>query len=363
MSRPAILWQAASPASSSRRDVFTGTAGVPPASSSRRDERVTCQLCAHRCTLSPGQRGPCFLRRNEDGRLVTDAYGELRVAVRSAVERKPLFHFLPGATTWTLGTAGCNLRCAYCQNAALSQPGSSASPSSLPSDPEAVVADARNADADAVAFSFSEPSVAYEWVRDVMAASREAGLRVIWVTNGFFTPELLDCLARDGAPDAANVDLKAADDDTWRRVMGARPEPVLEGLSGLRELGTWVEVTTVLIPGMNDGVADRSLMAEWILERLGEEAPWHLWRFHPDFRLTDRGPLSTRALEGAATDARAAGLRHVYMGPAGGVGDQVTRCVGCAEVLIARRGYDVLEEKIDDGRCDRCGVEVAGVWA
>ncbi len=334
-------------------------------------ESVRCQLCAHRCTLAPGARGPCYLRRNEAGRLVTGAHGALRVAVSSVVERKPLFHFLPGATTWTLGTAGCNLRCAYCQNAALSQPGGdSGSPplkkggwGDFPSQPEDVVAAARDAGAVAVAFSFSEPSVAYEWVRDVMAASREAGLRVIWVTNGFFTPELLERLARDGAPDAANVDLKAADDDTWRRVMGARPEPVLESLSGLRQLGTWVEVTTVLIPGINDGAAERSLMARWILERLGEEAPWHLWRFHPDFRLTDRGPLSSRALSQAGDDARAAGLRHVYLGPAGGVADQVTRCARCGEVLIRRKGYDLLENRLDSGCCDGCGSEMAGVWA
>ncbi len=328
--------------------------------------RVTCQLCAHRCTLTPGTRGPCSLRRNQGGRLVTDAHGELRVAVPSVVERKPLFHFLPGATTWTLGTAGCNLRCAYCQNAALSQPGDPRVPTApprRPQEPETIVADARAAGADAVAFSFSEPSVAYEWVRDVMAASREAGLRVIWVTNGFFTPEFLDRLARDGAPDAANIDLKAADDVTWRRIMGARLEPVLKTLLGLQQLGTWVEVSTVLIPGINDGAAERSRMARWILERLGEEAPWHLWRFHPDFRLIDRGPLSTRALADAAADARAAGLRHVYMGPAGGVADQVTRCARCGEVQIGRSGYDVLENRLSDGCCDSCGSDMAGVWA
>lgn len=341
MSTPAILWEPAG------------------------GGRVTCHLCAHRCLLAPGARGPCFLRRNEGGRLVTDAHGELRVAVASVMERKPLFHFLPGATTWTLGTAGCNLRCAYCQNAALSQPGdprASAAPPRRPQEPERVVAEARAAGAKAVAFSFSEPSVAYEWVRDVMVAAREAGLRTVWVTNGFFSPELLDRLARDGAPDAANVDLKAADDATWRRVLGARLGPVLESLSALRQMGTWVEVTTVLIPEMNDGAAERSQMARWILERLGAEAPWHLWRFHPDFRLTDRGPLSSHALLQAGDDARAEGLRHVYLGPAGGVPDQVTSCVGCGEVVIARRGYEVLKNRLEHGCCRGCGGEVAGVW-
>jgi pyruvate formate lyase activating enzyme len=339
---PAILWQPASRG------------------------RVTCHLCAHRCTLALGRRGPCFLRHNQRGRLVTDAHAELRVAVASVVERKPLFHFLPGATTWTLGTAGCNLRCAYCQNAALSQPRhprAPAPPARRAQDPATVVAEARTAGAAVVAFSFSEPSVAYEWVRDVMSASHEAGLRSVWVTNGFFTPELLECLARDGAPDAANVDLKAADHGTWRRVLGGRPEPVLESLSGLRQLGTWVEVTTVLIPGMNDGAAERSQMARWLLERLGEDAPWHLWRFHPDFRLTDRGPLSSQALIRAGGDARTMGLRHVYLGPAGGVPDQVTCCARCGELAIARRGYDVLANRIDRGRCGRCGCEIAGVWA
>ncbi len=342
MSTPAILWQPAGRG------------------------RVSCRLCAHRCTLAPGARGPCHLRRNDGGRLVTDAHRELRVAVRSAVERKPLFHFLPGATTWTLATAGCNLRCAWCQNAALSQPDhpqAPATPPRHPQTPEDVITEARNANADAVAFSFSEPSVAYEWVRDVMAAAREAGLRVVWVTNGYFTPELLERLSRDGAPDAANVDLKAADDNTWRRVVGGTAGPVLESLSGLRQMGTWLEVTTVLIPGMNDGVAERSRMARWIIERLGEEAPWHLWRFHPDFRLSDRGPLSNRVLEKAAADARAEGLRHVYMGPAGGVGDQTTRCERCEAPLIERVGYGVRENRLRNGCCDSCGHRAAGIWS
>jgi len=341
LSAPAVLWQPAG------RD------------------RVVCELCAHRCTLTAGARGPCFLRRNEAGRLVTDAHGELRVAVASVMERKPLFHFLPGATTWTLGTAGCNLRCAYCQNAALSQPGRpgvAAAPARRAQEPETVVAEARSAQARAIAFSFSEPSVAYEWVRDVMAAAREAGLRTVWVTNGFFTPELLDRLLRDGAPDAANVDLKAADETTWKRVLGARPEPVLESLSGLRNLGTWVEVTTVLIPGLNDGPAERSRISRWILERLGACAPWHLWRFHPDYRLTDRGPMSSQALIQAGDDARAEGLRHVYLGPAGGVPDQATGCSRCGEVVISRRGYAVVENRLENGRCGGCGGEVAGVW-
>lgn len=342
MSAPAILWQAAG----------RGT--------------VNCHLCAHRCTLAPGAHGPCFLRRNEGGHLVTDAHNELRVAVASVVERKPLFHFLPGATTWTLGTAGCNLRCAYCQNAALSQPRDPRAPKSparRAQDPETVVAEARSAGAGIVAFSFSEPSVAYEWVRDVMAASREAGLRTVWVTNGFLTPELLQRLARDGAPDAVNVDLKAADDGTWRRVMGAKVGPVLESLSGLRNLGTWVEVTTVLIPGMNDGAAERSQMARWILERLGESAPWHLWRFHPDFRLTDRGPLSSQALIEARDGARIEGVRHVYLGPAGGVPDQMTFCDHCGRVVLGRRGYEVLENRLERGCCGACRGDVAGVWA
>ena len=298
--------------------------------------------------------------------MVTDAYRELRVAVPSVMERKPLFHFLPGATTWTLATAGCNLRCSYCQNAALSQPGhpqASATPARRPQDPVHVVDEARRAGAEAIGFSFSEPSVAYEWVRDVMVVTREAGLRVVWVTNGFFTSELLERLARDGAPDAANVDLKAADDDTWRRVVGARTEPVLESLSALQEMGTWVEMTTVLIPGMNDSETDRTRIARWILERLGEEAPWHLWRFHPDFRLTDRGPLSTRALEETAESARAEGLRHVYLGPAGGVGEQITCCAGCVAPLVKRSAYAVQLNRLRHGACPECGYAAAGVWS
>ena len=327
--------------------------------------RVACQLCAHRCHLPEGARGPCWLRRNEGGRLLTEAKSELRVALLSAMERKPLFHFLPGAKTWTLATAGCNLRCAYCQNAALSQISDArapAPPERREQKPEKVVAEAKAAGARAVAFSFSEPSVAYEWVREVMAAAREEGLRTVWVTNGFFSPELPEKLAQDGPPDAANVDLKAASKEVWRKVMGGRPEPVLASLSALRQMGVWVEVTTVLIPGMNDGREERAQMATWLQQRLGEEAPWHLWRFHPDFRLKDRGPLTSQALLAAGAEARQDGLRHVYLGPGGGTPDQETSCAGCGEVLLARRAYEVEEKAIAGGKCRHCGRKVAGVW-
>lgn len=328
--------------------------------------RVACQLCAHRCHLPEGARGPCWLRRNEGGRLLTEARGELRAAVLSAIERKPLFHFLPGAKTWTLATAGCNLRCAYCQNAALSQMGDALAPTPperREQEPERIVTEAKEAGAQAVAFSFSEPSVAYEWVREVMAAARQEGLRTVWVTNGFFTPELLDQLAKDGPPDAANVDLKAASKEIWRKVMGGKPEPVLETLGALRQLGVWVEVTTVLIPGMNDNREERAQMASWVQERLGPEAPWHLWRFHPDFRLKDRGPLSSQALLAAGAEASVDGLRHVYLGPGGGTPDQETSCAGCGEVLLARRGYEVETKGLESGKCRYCGKNVAGVWS
>lgn len=327
--------------------------------------RVACQLCAHRCHLPEGARGPCWLRRNEGGRLLTEARSELRVAVLSAIERKPLFHFLPGAKTWTLATAGCNLRCAYCQNAALSQigdPRAPAAPQRIEQKPEKVVQEAKQAGAKVVAFSFSEPSVAYEWVREVMVAARQEGLRTVWVTNGFFTPELVEQLAKDGPPDAANVDLKAASKNIWRKVMGGRSEPVLETLSALRQLGVWVEVTTVLIPGMN-GREERAQMAAWLQERLGPEAPWHLWRFHPDFRLKDRGPLSSQALLVAGAEARQDGLHHVYLGPGGGTPDQETSCAGCGEVLLARRAYEVETQRLECGKCRSCGRDVAGVWS
>lgn len=325
--------------------------------------RVACLLCAHRCHLPEGVAGPCGLRRNVGGRMWTRAHEELRVAVVSAIERKPLFHFLPGSKTWTLGTSGCNLRCAYCQNAALSQPGdvlAGPAPPRLPGEPGRLAKQAKEAGAQSVAFSFSEPSVAYEWVREVMAAAREEGLRTVWVSNGYFTTEFCEQLAKDGPPDAANVDLKAASVEVWRKVMGGRPEPVLEALAMLRELGVWVEVSTVLIPGLNNSREERAKMAGWLQEKLGNEAPWHLWRFHPDFRLKDKGPLSSQALEEAGWDARRDGMAHVYLGPAGGVGAQETRCAGCGEVLMQRQGYEPVPNP--GGSCSSCGRKLAGVW-
>ncbi|MCP4658182.1 MAG: radical SAM protein, partial [bacterium] len=265
--------------------------------------RLRCLLCAHRCQLAPGERGPCSLRHNLAGKLVTDAFGELRVALGSAVERRPFFHLLPGALTWTVATAGCSLRCRYCQNAPLSQPQAEdlAAPPRLddPS-PRAVVAAARAAGAQVLAFAYSEPSVAWEWVHEVMAAAREAGLLTAWSSNGFYTPELHEALARHGVPDAVNIDLKADRPETWRELVGGRLEPVLDAMTGLRQLSVWLEITTPLIPGINDSPAEREALAGHILERLGPTTPWHLWRFHPDWRLLDRPPTPTAALLAAA---------------------------------------------------------------
>jgi pyruvate formate lyase activating enzyme len=326
-------------------------------------DAVRCALCPHRCLLAPGEAGPCRLRFNEGGALLTRAADEVGVAVRSAMERKPLFHFLPGHATFTLGTNGCSFRCSYCQNAPLSQGSRPLPKLNLSSAPEAVVAAARAAGASALAFSFSEPSVAYEWVRDAMAAGRDAGLPSVWVTNGWVTPELLDLVARDGAPDAVNVDVKAASDERHRWLTGgAGIGPVLDALGAFRAMGCWVEVTSVLVPGHNDDPRSRHTMAGWLLERLGPEAPWHLWRFHPDYQMLDRQPTTTAALESAADEARAQGLRHVYLGPAGGVAPQSTRCAGCGEVVVERQGFVVVRMGVRDGACPHCGRAVAGVW-
>ena len=328
--------------------------------------RVRCDLCAHCCELDPGQRGPCHLRHNDQGKLRTEAFRELRVALASPVERKPLFHFMPGTRTWTVGTAGCSLRCRYCQNAPLSQP-VSLDACELPrlprADPAQVVEDAQAAGAGILAFAYSEPTIAYEWVRDTMAAARGAGLPTAWVTNGFLSRGLIARLADDGPPDAVNVDIKAAQADAWQWLSGGAPGPVLEAMAAFRELGCWVEATTVLVPGFNDRPSDVDRMATWILERLGSHTPWHLWRFHPDGRLRDRGPTATRTLVDAAARARAAGLVHVYLGPAASVPPQATICPTCQRAVIAREGYEVVANDLASGRCPGCRTPVSGIWS
>jgi pyruvate formate lyase activating enzyme len=324
------------------------------------DGAVRCVACAHRCLIRPGRSGICLVRENRDGALVSLVYGRAVAANEDPIEKKPLFHFYPGSIAFSIATRGCNFHCLNCQNWAISQAGRagvSARPFELP--PARVVEAALASGSRSVAYTYTEPTVFIEYVLDTARLARDAGLANVLVTNGYQTPEALDLLAPFIA--AANVDLKSFDDRFYRRVVGARLAPVLATLAGMHERGIWVEVTTLLIPGLNDDPDGLESLARWIVAELGPETPWHVSRFFPTYRLTDLDPTPIAAIERAVAIGREAGLGHVYAGNVAG-GDDDTRCAGCGETLIHRRGYGAAATAaLTGGSCARCGHVLAGV--
>jgi pyruvate formate lyase activating enzyme len=326
---------------------------------SEADGAVRCVACAHRCLVRPGRAGICRVRENRGGQLVTTVFGQAVAANADPIEKKPLFHVYPASIAFSIATRGCNFHCLHCQNWTISQAardGLSVHSFDLP--PDAVVAAALAAGSRSVAYTYTEPTVFIEYVVETARLALQAGLANVLVTNGYQTPEALDVLAP--LIQAANVDLKSFEDRFYRRILGARLAPVLATLVGMRRRGIWVEVTTLLIPGLNDDPDQLSLLAGWIANELGPETPWHVSRFFPTYRLTDLDPTPAATIRRAVEIGRAAGLHHVYSGNLAD-GDDDTCCAGCGETLIRRRGFVAVREALVDGRCARCGHSLAGV--
>jgi pyruvate formate lyase activating enzyme len=321
---------------------------------------VRCVACAHRCVLRPGRIGICGVRQNRGGWLYTLVYGQVVASKAEPIEKKPFYHFLPGSTAFSVATAGCNFHCAFCQNWAISQAHrEGVVPESRQITPDEVVEEAVAAGVRSVAYTYVEPTVFIEFAFDSMVRARAAGLRNVFVTNGYETPEAIELVAP--YLDAANVDLKAANDRFYRRICGARWEPVRDAVVEMRRRGIWLELTTLLIPGLNDNRRELRAMAEWIATAVGPETPWHLTRFQPAYRLSELRPTPAATLVKAAAIGREVGLRHVYVGNAPEVEAATTSCSRCGEVLIARADYAVTEWRLAEGRCPRCKHALAGV--
>ncbi len=323
------------------------------------DDSVRCVACAHRCLIRPGRAGICQVRGNVSGRLMTSVFGRAVSANADPIEKKPLFHFHPGSVAFSIATRGCNFHCLHCQNWTISQAerdGIEAPDFELP--PAAVVRAAARAGSRSVAYTYTEPTVFIEYVLETARLAAQAGLGNVLVTNGYQTPEALDALAPQ--VQAANVDLKSFDDGLYRKVEGARLAPVLETLTGMKRRGMWVEITTLLIPGLNDDQAALADLARWIVAEMGLETPWHVSRFFPAYRLADLPPTPVSTIRRAVEIGREAGLAHVYSGNLAD-GDEDTRCAGCGELLIRRRGFQAEPAGLVAGRCGRCGRSLAGV--
>jgi pyruvate formate lyase activating enzyme len=321
---------------------------------------VRCVACAHRCVLRPGRIGICGVRQNRGGWLYTLVYGEIVAAKAEPIEKKPFFHFMPGSYAYSIATRGCNFHCAFCQNWEMSQAHREGLvPESRNVTPDEVVEEAVAAGVRTLAYTYVEPTVFIEFALDSMVRARAAGLRNVFVTNGYETPEAIELVAP--YLDAANVDLKAANEQFYHRVCGAQWEPVRDSIVEMHRRGIWLELTTLIVPGLNDDPRDLLAMAEWIATAVGPETPWHLTRFQPAYRMADLQPTPAATLVQAAEVAREVGLRHVYIGNAPEVDAATTSCARCCERLISRADYAVTEWRLVDGCCPRCKHALAGI--
>jgi len=316
---------------------------------------VDCSLCAHRCHIGPGQRGVCRVRENQDGRLLSLVYGRVIANHVDPIEKKPLFHFLPGSRAYSIATVGCNFQCGFCQNWQISQwPRSAAGEMpGEPLGPDDVVAEARRTRCASISYTYTEPTVFFEYARDCGVLARQAGLRNTFVTNGYMTPQAIDAMA----PwlDAANVDLKAWDDAFYRTVCKARVEPVKESIRRMHDLGIWVEVTTLLVPGRNDD-PDGLKGISGFLAAISPDMPWHVTRYHPDFEMRQPPATPPESIELALRIGREAGLKYVYAGNIAGMQDTV--CPACGKTVIERQGMGVAQTRLRGAACGFCGTSL-----
>ncbi len=323
------------------------------------DQAVQCGLCAHRCRIADGKRGICSVRENRGGTLYTLVYGRTISQHVDPVEKKPLCHFYPGTTAYSIATVGCNFRCEWCQNASISQmPRDMGRIVGEDASPEEIVAAAKRYRCRSIAYTYTEPTIFYEYAYDTAKLAHQEDIANIFVTNGFMTEEMLE----DFHPylDAANVDLKAFRDETYRHYTGGRLQPVLDSLKKMKELGIWVEVTTLVIPDINDDEEELRDAARFVAQELGPETPWHVSRFFPGYQMRDVPPTPVDTLRRALDIGREEGLRYIFVGNI--PGEANTECHACGEMLIRRSGYRLLANRVAAGQvCPNCGTPVAGV--
>jgi pyruvate formate lyase activating enzyme len=342
-------------------DVPAGATTVPTVlATPLPDGSVRCGVCAHRCLVRPGRIGICGVRENRDGRLVNLAYGAVVASHLDPIEKKPLFHVDPGSTAFSIATAGCPFHCTFCQNWEIAQgPRLGLQLPTRPLPPEGVVAEALMLGAESVAYTYVEPTVFLEYALATGRLARAAGLRNVFITDGYATPEAVGLLA--SVLDAANVDLKSFDDAFYRKLCGARLAPVLESIVAMHRAGIWLELTTLIIPGRNDDDGQLRALTHWIVDTLGPETPWHVSRFFPAHRMLDTPATPIATLRRAADVGREAGLAHVYVGNAPELGLEETFCVGCGRLLIERHGYRTRSHVLPGGACPDCGRALAGL--
>ncbi|WP_310600874.1 AmmeMemoRadiSam system radical SAM enzyme [Desulfobulbus sp.] len=323
--------------------------------------QVACGLCAHRCRIDVGRRGLCGVRENRDGRLVSLVYGKLVARNIDPIEKKPMFHFLPGSRSYSIATVGCNFRCRHCQNDRIAQyphahdgaiPGTATTPGE-------VVVEALRTGCASISYTYVEPTIFFEFAYDCARLARERGIGNVFVSNGYMTAEAIRYLAP--ILDGINIDLKAFADGFYRKICGARLAPVLESIRLFHELGVLVEVTTLIIPGLNDSEEELRAIA-CFLKSVSGDIPWHVTGFHPASLMLDRPPTPATTINKARAIGMEAGLRFVYSGNVAAAGGEDTHCRACGLTLIRRQGFRSQWAGLKEGRCSGCGASIFGAW-
>jgi pyruvate formate lyase activating enzyme len=322
--------------------------------------KVRCDLCAHHCVIFPGQVGICRVRENRDGTLYSLVYGHTAGQEVDPIEKKPLFHFYPGSTAYSISTVGCNFHCQFCQNWTISQ---AVDPSQFligeDLTPQQIVDRALNHGCKSVAYTYTEPTVFFEYALDTAEIAHTHGLKNIFVTNGYETAEAVEVIRP--YLDAANVDLKSFSDHYYRKIVGATIEPVLETIRLVKSLEIWLEVTTLVVPGLNDSPDEFRRIARFLAEEVGFETPWHVSRFFPTHKMPDLPPTELASLMQAREIGLEEGLKYVYVGNIGETDLENTHCPGCNLLLIERSILGVAANTVRDGACPRCGWLIPGV--
>jgi len=316
---------------------------------------VKCSLCNHRCTISDGKHGICGVRWNEHGVLDAKTYAKISAEAVDPIEKKPLFHYLPGTLSYSLGSIGCNFHCKHCQNWHISRATlEEARLRTLP--PEEGVKRALVSRSASIAWTYNEPTIWHEYALDMGTLARKAGLGTIYVTNGYITEEAL----RELAPmlGAFRVDIKAFTDEFYKKTCGARLQPVLDSAELARELGMHVETVTLVIPGLNDSMEEQTALIRWVIEHLGPDTPMHFSAFHPDYQMTDRNATPVATLEKIYDKAKELGLKFPYLGNVYHHPYENTYCPACGAVLIERHGFSCGLKGLDGQQCSGCGEHI-----
>jgi pyruvate formate lyase activating enzyme len=330
---------------------------------SAEDKRVECYLCWHRCRIAEGKRGVCGVRENRGGTLYSLNYGKIIAENIDPIEKKPFFHFQPGSFSYSIATVGCNFRCLHCQNWEISQmprEKKTIAGADIPS--SGMVERALSTGCRSISYTYTEPTIFFEYAYDCAVEAKEKGLKNNFVTNGYMTEECLEELK--GTLDAANVDVKSFSENFYKKICGAKLSPVLGAIECMKKLGVWVEITTLVIPALNDSEEELRSIAKWIYST-DKSIPWHISAFYPAYKLTELPPTPRSIIDRGREIGLSEGLRYVYTGNVPGDPAESTYCYNCKKTLIERFGFTVRANKIKEGRCPYCkagidGIEIGG---